>query len=395
MKTAPSINELFTSISTNLKSQFGISSENDLKRVLVAMASCDAGMLKILYLALLDVQKNILPDLADPESMGGTLERYGRLKLGRNPNPATQGRYTATFTGVIGTTISLGTQLVNKVTNTYYTVDASITLSSATGNTSILASKSGADTLQVGDILFTVNTIINLQSSVTVASVLTIPMDAEDLEVYRGEILKVYKLEPNGGSNSDYVKWALDIAESTNTRTVYPFTTINGQANIYIEGNTVNSVLIQSILDAFWKSDFTGIFEQSQDITIPINQRGRRPLGFTGINILNVTWITVDIEIKNLNDTSTAVQTAITQELTNLLYNKRPFVVGIGDINNRQDTLYFKDVVTSLDSILENSNTYDDVIIAVGGNLLTQPYQFNISSSGCICPYLGVLIYTT
>src|ERR1035437_1045190 len=110
MITSPSLSDLYSSISSNFKSEFDIQDENDLKRVLTAISSSDAGMLKIFYLALLDVQKNILPDLADNEAMGGTLERFGRLKLGRDPNPATQGRYSLTFTGVSGTTLPIGTQ---------------------------------------------------------------------------------------------------------------------------------------------------------------------------------------------------------------------------------------------------------------------------------------------
>ena len=372
MTTSPSLSDLYSSISSNFKSEFDIQDENDLKRVLTAIASSDAGMLKIFYLALLDVQKNILPDLADNEAMGGTLERFGRLKLGRDPNPATQGRYSLTFTGVSGTTLPIGTQFVNKVTNKYYTTDASVTLSGASGTITVLSDKSGLDTLQIGDTLFSVNTIININSQATVASIVNIASDSEDLEDYRKLINQSYRLEPNGGSASDYIFWALDVPS---VRTVYPYTSAPGMANIYVEGITGNGTVLQSILDLLWKSsDKTGVFEQDPDITLSDYERGRRQLGFTDLNLMSVTALPVVVTITNLKDQSSGVTTSIESEISSMLYDKRPYIAGVGDINNRNDTLYFRDVVSALDNALTNGNTYDDVSVTVNG--LSIPFQF-------------------
>ena len=372
MITSPSLSDLYSSISSNFKSEFDIQDENDLKRVLTAIASSDAGMLKIFYLALLDVQKNILPDLADNEAMGGTLERFGRLKLGRDPNPATQGRYSLTFTGVSGTTLPIGTQFVNKVTNKYYTTDASATLSGISGTITILADKSGLDTLQVGDILFSVNTIININSQAIVASIVSIASDSEDLEDYRKLINQSYRLEPNGGSASDYIFWALDVPS---VRTVYPYTSAPGMANIYVEGITGNGTVLQSTLDLLWKSsDKTGVFEQDPDITLSDYERGRRQLGFTDLNLMSVAALPVVVTITNLKDQSSGVTASIQSEISSMLYDKRPYISGVGDINNRNDTLYFRDVVSALDNALTNGNTYDDVSVTVNG--LAIPFQF-------------------
>ena len=110
MTTAPTLTELYQAISTDFKQSFSINSENDLKRTLIALASSNAGMLKLFYLALFVVQKNIYPDLADSENNGGTLERFGRVKLGRDPYPATQGIFKITVTGTIGAEVAINTQ---------------------------------------------------------------------------------------------------------------------------------------------------------------------------------------------------------------------------------------------------------------------------------------------
>ena len=383
MITAPSLSDLNSAISSNFKSQFGITSTGDLKRVLSVIAASDAGMLKLFYLALLDVQKNILPDLADYEANGGTLERYGRLKLGRDPNPATQGRYTVSITGVNGTILPSGTQFVNKVTNTYYNSTSSVTIVGGVSTVPITSTLSGSDLMQVGDTIFTVNTIVNITSSASIASIVSVPTDAEDLEVYRGLILESYRLEPNGGSAADYVKWAMDV---NGIRTVYPYTTVNGQANIYAEGNAADlGVVDSSTLELLWKNNKTGVFEfdPSDDV---INSKGRRPLGFIGLNILSVTPVPVIVTIVGLKDDSDHSIEAIIMAMTTLLYGKRPYIAGVGDINNRQDTLYFKDVVSALDLILDSSNTYDSIDISSNGFEL--PCTFGLYGDACIIPTL-------
>ncbi|MBP1638980.1 MAG: hypothetical protein H6Q17_563 [Bacteroidetes bacterium] len=393
MTTAPTLTELYTSISSDLKSQFGISSENDLKRVLAALASSDAGILKLFYLALIDVQKNVWPDQADSESMGGTLERFGRIKLGRDAYPATQGEYTVTFTGTSGTTLPVNTQVVNKSTNYYYTTTADVALSSTSGTASILSDEAGTDyALAVGDTLYLTNTITGIDSSVTVVSIITAPTDEEDTETYRALVLKSFRLEPNGGSAADYCYWALDVA---GIAAVYPYSTkgASGSGTIYVEAEASYSsdgygTPTQALLDALWKSsDKTGVFEQDPDTTLSTYERGRRQLGFTDINLLAVTPLPVVVNITNLKTQTTTVTTTITTQISEMLADKRPFIAGVGDVNNPQDILYFKDIVVALDDALEPGNTYDSVSVTVNG--LAIPFQF---LNGNI-PYLSAINY--
>lgn len=398
MTTTPTLSDLFSAVSADFKNRFNITSENDLKRVLTALAASNAGFLKLLYLAISDVKKNIWPDKADPESMGGTLERFGRIKLNRDPYPAIVGEYTISVYGSKGVVIPEGTQFKSADDSTHpnclFTSTESITL---VGNSNIdivhiIANNAGTDySLSVNDSLNTVNPITNLSSVVSVSAVVTAPSDAEDIEIYRELVLEAFRLEPNGGSPSDFVYWALDVK---GIRTVYPYTTKGaaGMATIYAEATVEASsdgygTTPQALLDALWKSDKTGVFELDPDVTQTIYNRGRRPLGLTDLTILSVTPLQVIVTITNLKDQSDDVKNSISAEVTKTLYYKRPYVPGVGDINDRNDKLYLSDIISSIQNAIETGNTYDSVSVTVNG--LGLPFQF---IDGNI-PYLKSIIY--
>ena len=396
MVTAPTLNDLYAAISADFKNRFGISSENDLKRVLIALASVNAAMLKLFYLALMDVQKNTWPDLADSEAMGGTLERFGRLKLGRDPYPATQGGYTLTVTGTIGATIPIGTQYKSSANSTHpnslFTTTESVTLTAETGSIAVLSDRSGTDyELASGDELYTVNPIIGITSKALVDSVDTIPTDAEDIEVYRELVLQSFRLEPNGGSASDYVFWALDV---DGIRTVYPFTAAgtSGVATIYAEATVAASTdghgtPTTALMEALWKSDKTGVFELDPDTTQSIYERGRRQIGLSEITILAVTPMPVVVTITGLKVQTDSEKNSVSSKITDMLYLKRPYVAGVGDINDRNDTLYLSDIIIAISEAVAVGNTYNSVSVTCGGQPL--PYQF---LNGNI-PYLSSVIY--
>lgn len=396
MVTAPTLNELYAAIASDFKNRFGISSENDLKRVLTALAIVNSGMLKLFYLALMDVQKNAWPDLADSEEIGGTLERFGRLKLGRDPYPATQGEYTLTVTGAIGATIPIGTQYKSSANSTHpnslFTTTESITLTAETGSIAVLSDRSGTDyELANGDELYTVNPIIGITSKAIVAFVDTIPTDAEDIEVYRELVLQSFRLEPNGGSASDYVFWALDV---DGIRTVYPFTEegTSGIATIYAEATVASSTdghgtPSTALMEALWKSDKTGVFELDPDTTQSIYDRGRRQIGLSEISILPVIPMAVVVTVTGLKVQTDTEKNSISNKITEMLYIKRPFVAGVGDVNDRNDTLYLSDIIIAISEAVAVGNTYNSVDVLCNGQPL--PFQF---LNGNI-PYLSSVVY--
>lgn len=388
--STPTLSSLFTSISNEFKTNFGITTENDLKRVLTAIAGVEAGKLKLLYIAIEQALKNIYPDKADSVDFGGTLERFGAVELGRLPYVATQGKYTLTITGVSGATVNIGTQFVDKTTGYLYTASETITLSGTTGTLNVTSDLAGLDyALVPTDELFTVNTIPNITSKAVVASVVEVAIDDELLEDYRDAVLQSFKLEPNGGSNSDYAFWALDVE---GIRTVYPYTLSPTSVIIYAEATESASTdghgtAGTALLEALWKSDETGVFELNPDTTLNNYERGRRQLGLDSLNVQSVTPIPVVLTFTNLKDSSASVDASLETEVKTMLYKKRPYIAGIGDVNDRNDTIYYRDIISAIENAIDSSNTYDDVSVTISG----QPLPYKLTDGNI--PYLSDIVY--
>lgn len=395
--TYPTLKEIFDSISSDLKEAFDISTENDLKRVLTQIAATDAGFLKLLYIALVDVRKNIYPDTADSEENGGTLERAGRIKLGREPIKATQGVYTINITGQIGGTLSEGDQLKSGANSLHpgelFEITEDVTLTGTSGTVEIQSVLAGLDyELNQGDELFLVKPTANINNLATINTVTTSPTDAETIEEYREQVLKAYRLEPQGGANSDYVYWSQDV---TGVRTVYPYTTEgdSGSATIYVEAlesysiDSHGSAPADMILELWDKDNFTGVFEQDPDTSKTIYERGRRQLGLTDITLLSVTPKAINITITGLQDTSASVQSSIQDALTEYLYYIRPFIAGVDDVNNKRDTINISGLISTITNVVTAGNTFD--AITVSGDVTSLPFTFE---NGDI-PYLGTITY--
>ena len=108
MITIPTLKELFDDIVADLESELTVTIPVFGPIFIRALAAVQAAKLKLYYLTIGQLQKNIFVDTADPESSGGTLERFGRIKLNRNPFPATAAQYDIDVTGTIGATIPAG-----------------------------------------------------------------------------------------------------------------------------------------------------------------------------------------------------------------------------------------------------------------------------------------------
>jgi len=109
MADIPTLATLITQIENDLRSELGITRVWIGKVFLRVLAIVQATKLKLFYLLVAALQKNIWVDTADSEANGGTLERFGRTKLGRNPNPAEAGEYTLNITGTTGGEVLKGT----------------------------------------------------------------------------------------------------------------------------------------------------------------------------------------------------------------------------------------------------------------------------------------------
>ncbi len=208
MTTIPTIAQLYQGVLNDLQTQYGVTISPVGKVFLRAVAGVQAAKLKLIYLYIANVQKNIFVDTADSESVGGTLERFGRVKLNRNPFPAVAGQYSVRLSGTIGSVIRAATTFKSDDDSLnpgmIFILDDAFTLVTGTDLITIRALTSGTiSALNTGDTLTATSPIALVNSSVTVVSQIQQPLDAETIEEYRQKVINSYQLSAQGGSAVD------------------------------------------------------------------------------------------------------------------------------------------------------------------------------------------------
>jgi uncharacterized phage protein gp47/JayE len=385
MITIPTLNALYTQILADLEAEFNITIPLFGKNFLRALAAVQAAKLKLFYLAVGNIQKNIFCDTADPEASGGTLERFGRVKLNRNPFPAVAGQYTVAVTGTISSVIPAQTTFKSDDTSTspgyLFILDSAYTLTATTDYITLRALTAGEDAVLVAtDTLTATAPIAGVNSAAAISAIVVAAEDAETIEEYRAEVLAAYRLEPQGGAATDYRLWASD---AVGVRQTYPYAK-TGESNVidlYVEGNTANGVPSAGVL-----AQVEAVVELDPDTSKPLNERGRRPLGVLQVNYLDVVPLSVNITVNDFVGTEEQKEN-IDNAIADALDAIRPFVSGADIVADRNDTLsetrmsfYIQDA--------EPTVSFSSVDITVNGVAQTS-YQFTMGD----IPYYNSLTW--
>ena len=336
MANIPTLNQLYTAIVADIESKYSTTLPAFGKNFLRALASVQAGKLYLYYLLSAKIQKNIFADTADSEANGGTLERFGRVKLGRNPFPATAGEYTVEVVGTIGAIIPANTTFKANDDSTspgsLYVLDSAYTLAGSPELIQLRSLDAGLDfRLEVGNGLTLTAPIALVDDIGTVTAETVVPQSAEDLEDYRRKVLDAYRLEAQGGAGTDYRIWAADVQSVEQS---YPYATplVNNEIDLYIEATTADST------DGFGTPSATTLTEVQTAIESPtVDRPSRKPLGVHAVNYLPVTIKQIDIEITSFAGITAAIQTSIFTAIENDLATIRPFVGSIDIVANKND----------------------------------------------------------
>lgn len=366
MTTIPTFQQLYIQVKADLETEYGSVIPVFGKVILRAFAVVQAGKLKLFYLGLGKLQKNIFVDTADPENTGGTLERFGRVKLGRNPFPAQAGQYVVTVTGTAGATIQALTRFksnddaVNP--GNLFILDNAYTLTGSGDQITIRALRAGIDSkLAVGDQLTAAEPIPNVNRIVTVTSESVEPLASEDIEDYRGKTEEAFQLEPNGGSPSDFRIWA---ADAQGVERVYPFakTGASAEVNLYVEATIADSIDGFGTPSPALLAAVEAVVEMDPDTTKPTNERGRRPLGIFQVHYLPITVKQIDIEIEDFQGLTAQLEADIFDALEEQINLTRPFVAGADTLESKNDILDTNRIIAVILSVKPGA-VFGDVIL--------------------------------
>ncbi len=392
MITIPTISQLYIDIKADLETAYGSTIPLFGKNFLRAMAIVQAGKLKLYYLAIGSLQKNIFIDTADPEALGGTLERFGRIKLGRNPFPATAGKYQIQITGQVGAIIKSSQTFKSNDdalnAGVLFVLDNTYTLVATTDSIIVRALTPGLDSkLLVGDGLTATSPIANVNSDTVVLSQNVEPLAAETIEDYRSKALDAYRLEPQGGAASDYRLWAAD-AQGVQQSYPYAKSGAANEINLYIEATIADSTDGKGTPSAFILNAVEDVVELDPDTTKPLSERGRRPLGVFQVHYLAISPKNIDIQITSFVGITTDIQTLIFDAVKSALSNVRPFVAGADILVNRNDVISVNQIISIILNVRPGS-VFGAIQLTIAGVGVTPSHQF---VNGDI-PFLNSITY--
>jgi len=321
----PKLRELQNSILSAFETRFGTINRG-LKSVYRTISQVLAGEIRLVYLYGGAIQRNVFADLADSEINGGTLERFGRAKLGRDPFPASQGVYLVDVAGSIGGIIRAG--IVFRAGNGFnYVNETNITLIATTGQITVRALTAGLDArLTALDVINSTEPILNVDGRAVVSQETETPLSAENTEDYRAKIMLAFRTESMGGASGDYRLWS---ADAQGVEKVYPYAGTPGTINLYVEATTIDST------DGFGTPSNTiltnveAVCRVDPDTTLNDNDRTRLPMGVFEFNVLPVLPLAVDLVVSGYTGNTVEAQTAITTALDAYLKTIRPYIAGV------------------------------------------------------------------
>ena len=369
MLQIPTLNELYNDIVADIEANLSVNIPIIGPSFVRAFAMVQAAKLKIGYLLIAKVQKNIWPDTAETEASGGTLERYGRVKLGRNPFSATAGEYEIQVTGDVGAVVPAQQTWKSDDDSlnpgAIYILDEEYELTATTDTVTVRALTTGsAGQLNIADKMTATSPIalVNKQATVVLESVS--PLDAETTEEYRQKILDAFRLEPQGGAATDLRLWGSD---AQGVAQIYPYAKSGfpGEVNVYVEATPEDSTDGKGTPSNTILTEVEEVIETNPDESIDILERGRRPLTMV-VNVEPITPLDVDIEIVGYSNLTTTIETALTDELTDMINAVRPFVSGIDILSEKNDIISYNTVVARILNAYSGS-VFTDIIITVDG----------------------------
>lgn len=339
----PTLQQLYVSILADLEAEFNTTIPTFGKNFLRVIASVQAGKLWIYYKLTGKVQKNIFVDTADPESQGGTLERFGRVKLGRNPFPAVSGEYTVLLTGTIGAVVPAQTTFKSDDSSSnpgkLFILDTAFTLDGINLIT-VRALESGLDSkLSIGNTLTATAPIANVDQIVTVTAETNEPQAAENIEDYRNKAIQAYRLEPQGGAGADYRLWS---AEVQGVLQSYPYaaTTLSNEVNLYIEATIADST------DGKGTPSSSLLSDVEDSIELPTATRpARKPLT-VGVNYLPIIPKDIDITVASFSGITPAIKTLIENAIRTELESVRPFISSIDILSDKNDIFDTNNIIS-------------------------------------------------
>lgn len=389
MSNIPTLAELSEAVYNDLKGQLNLSDTE--RKVARAFANTLAGQLRLLYIRQADAKNNLYPDTADLAENGGELERLGAIHLGRDINPATAGVFEIAVTGEENAVLRSGLTFKSnddaENPGKLYIIDAEYILTGENDLVDIRSLEGGVENnLEVGNELTITEPVLGVSQTVTINEVVTAAKAAETVEDYRQAILDSMQLEPQGGAKTDYMLWARD---AQGVRRVFPYVKNEnaGTVEIFVEATEEDSTDGLGTPAEDLLNEVEAVINYDPDETRPMYERGRKPAQ-AFLDVKPIVLVPVEVDIYQLSERTTTIETAIFENLKSYIRNIRPYIDG-GDLaRDKNDVLIVARLQGVVSDVVGTSNSFNDFVMKVNG----VPQTSSLFDGGTI-PYLNAVNY--
>ncbi|RKE35302.1 putative phage protein gp47/JayE [Paraburkholderia sp. BL23I1N1] len=207
----PTLSALRTQIWTDIRSAVGLTVSLLQKAVLKIVGSALAALVFGLYGYLDWIAKQAVPFTSTDEFLAG----WGALKS-VYLEAATQTQLTVQFTGTAPTDLPAGTGVNRTADGFAYVTMSDAVVSGTTVTVNIQAVTAGsAGNCDVGTSVSLASAVTGIQSSGTVTATARSGTDVEEQDDFRDRVMLAFQDPVQGGAQTDYVKWARNVAGVT------------------------------------------------------------------------------------------------------------------------------------------------------------------------------------
>lgn len=306
--TRPTLTQLTDRISADFRAR--ITGANSLLRrsVLKVLARTLAGAFHLMYGFLEFISRQLFASSSDQTYLDQIASEYGIVRVA-----ATKASGSGTVTGTNGTIIPSGS-ILKSAAEVNYTVTADVTIAASTATLSFEAVDAGEDGNDDSAITLSfTNPIVGVSSNCTVdANGITGGADIESDDALRARVLSRKRLPPHGGCSADYVAWAKEVAGVTRAWCFPAYAGVGTVAVAFVRDD--EDPITPSVAERTAVEEY--IIEHVDPGTgftvgIPVTAQ-------PGFSIIALSANAINFDIDIYPNTS-AVQTAITDELTDLI----------------------------------------------------------------------------
>ena len=316
------------------------------------------------------------------------LVMWGELVGVGEPSEATQwaGKARVKVTAV-RTYLEEGSQLRNAATGKIYITTETKFLANMEEVIAVKCAEAGTvGNLVTGDELQFVSPLYNVERKALVTEVNNEAVDAESAETYRGRVRQRWRVQPQGGSLSDYRKWASEVPG------VY-------QTYIYKDEETSAGVLIYVAADPAVSSDR----KPPKDVLVAVGEacsfnpetgEARKPIGavldplldgsYSNIRPVSVTEFSVYISGYDENAEFSDFKEMAKSNISAYFNGREPFIRGLSIDAERVDKINVNNVIGICNDIAESlRGSFSDVIIKKNEEVIST-YQLG-QGEMCTC----------